>query len=90
MQVTVHVPGLLRTFSGGKARLVVSADTVRDAIDAMDRDHPGLRAELLDERGLRRFVSIFLRHEDIRSLDGLETQLRDGDELELVPALAGG
>ncbi|MBN1605034.1 MAG: MoaD/ThiS family protein [Polyangiaceae bacterium] len=90
MQVTVRVPGPLRSLTCGERELIVCADTVRGAIDAMEQLHPGIRDQLLDARGVRRFINIFLDGEDIRSLDGLETRLEDGDQLDLVPALAGG
>jgi molybdopterin synthase sulfur carrier subunit len=90
MQVTVRVPGSLRSLTCGERELVVRAHTVRGAIDAIERLYPGIRDQLLDAQGVRRFVNIFLGEKDIRFLDGLETRLEDGDELDLVPALAGG
>jgi molybdopterin synthase sulfur carrier subunit len=90
MPVTVRIPGPLRSLTRGARELTVRARTVRGAIDAMDELYPGLRDQLLDLQGVRRFVNIFLDETDIRVLDGLETRLEDGQRLDLVPALAGG
>jgi sulfur-carrier protein len=90
VQVTVRVSGPLRSLSGGARELVVRAHTVRGAIDAMEQLCPGIRGELLDVHGVRRFVRVFLDQEDIRFLNGLDTRLADGAVVDLVPALAGG
>ena len=90
MQVAVRIPGSLRSLTRGERELVVRAGTVRGAIDALDEVYPGIRDQLLDAQGVRRFVNIFLDGNDVRFLDGLETRLEDGGQLDLVPALAGG
>jgi molybdopterin synthase sulfur carrier subunit len=59
-------------------------------IDDLERNHPGLRERLVDTKGIRRFVNLYLGEEDVRFLDGLDTPLKTGDELSIVPAIAGG
>jgi molybdopterin converting factor small subunit len=77
--------------TGGAGEVGVQAATVREAIEALERDHPGLKARLLDEQGsLRRFVNLFVADEDIRFLQGLDTALSPGTTLSIIPAVAGG
>jgi molybdopterin synthase sulfur carrier subunit len=76
---------------GGAGEVVVEAATVREAIAAVEAQHPGLAARVLDEAGeLRRFVNVFVADEDVRFLDGLNTTLNAGSVVSLVPAVAGG
>ena len=90
MEVTVRIPTPLRTLTGGEEQVKVSASNVRQVIEQLEQNHPGMRERLLDEKGVRRFVNIYVGDEDIRFLDGLETQLKGGEELSIVPAIAGG
>ena len=91
MAVEVRVPAVLRKHTGG-ARVVESrGKTVADVLDHLDQQFPGLKGELLNESGqLRQFVNIYVNDEDIRYLDRLETALSDGDQLAILPAVAGG
>jgi sulfur-carrier protein len=89
--VTVRIPTQLRPLTGGAGEVEVEAATVREAIDALEHDHPGMEARLLDEQGaLRRFVNLFVADEDVRFLQGLDTGLAAGITLSIVPAVAGG
>ena len=90
MPVTVRIPTPLRTLTGGKDQLAADPGTVRAIIDQLDRAHPGLRDRLCDAQGLRRFINLYKNDEDIRFLEQLETELKDGDSLTIVPAIAGG
>jgi molybdopterin converting factor small subunit len=91
MSVTVRIPTQLRPLTAGAGEVQVEALTVRTAIEALERDHPGLRARLLDEQGtLRRFVNLFVADEDVRFLQGLDTVLPAGTTLSIIPAVAGG
>jgi molybdopterin converting factor small subunit len=91
MTATVRIPTQLRPLAGGAGEVVVEAGTVREAIDELERDHPGMQARLLDEQGtLRRFVNLFVADEDVRFLQGLDTALPAGTTLSIVPAVAGG
>jgi sulfur-carrier protein len=91
MSIKVRIPTPLRTLTGGQDEVSVEGATVRAALDDLERNHPGIKDRLLDDKGVRRFVNIFLNEEDdIRFLDGLETALKSGDSLQVVPAIAGG
>ena len=91
MAVLVRIPTPLRALTKGNAEIHVSADTVADVIDDLDRQFAGLRDRLLDESGeLRRFINIYVNQEDIRFLQSKKTALKDGDEMSIVPAIAGG
>jgi sulfur-carrier protein len=86
-----RIPGPLRSLSGGAATVPVEASDVRAAIDALDSAHPGFKGRLLDEEGRpRQFVNLFVNDEDIRLGQGLDAPLKDGDEIAIVPAVAGG
>lgn len=89
MATTVRIPTPLRTLTGGEETVEVDGGTVKEAIDNLESAHPGMKERLLDDKGVRRFVNIYLGDEDIRFLDGLETKL-EGEELSIVPAIAGG
>ena len=91
MSVRVRVPSQLRTLSGGQAELTVEGSTVGEVLKGLDAAHPGFADRLFDDAGaLRRFVNVFLAEEDVRFLEGLDTQVADGQTLSIVPAVAGG
>jgi molybdopterin converting factor small subunit len=90
MQVTVRIPTPLRSLTGGEEAVQVSGATVKEVIDDLETKHPGMRERLLDAKGVRRFVNIYVGDEDIRFLDGLDTKLESGTEISIVPAIAGG
>jgi sulfur-carrier protein len=87
---TVRIPTPLRTLTGGEDQVQAAGDTVKDVIETLEKNHPGIRDRLLDEKGVRRFVNIYVGDEDIRFLDGLGTKLKTTDEISIVPAIAGG
>jgi molybdopterin synthase sulfur carrier subunit len=91
MAVIVRIPTPLRSLTGGTEE--VSLDGVADvaaAIEALEGKHAGFKDRLLDEKGVRKFINIYVGEEDIRFLDGLGTALKDGDQISIVPAIAGG
>lgn len=89
--VRVRLPGPLRSLAGGRAELRGEGRTVGEVLRALVREHSGLEGRLVDEAGRpRRYVSLFLNDEDVRSLAGLDTPVHPGDELTIVPAIAGG
>jgi len=89
--ITVRIPTQLRQLASGASEVTVEGATVAEAIKALDAAHPGFAERLFDESGnLRRFVNVFVADEDIRFLDGLDTQLTDGQTVSIVPAVAGG
>ena len=90
MSVTVRIPTPLRTLTGGQDEVAAEGVTVAELIEDLERRHPGLRDRLLDEKGVRRFINLFLGEEDIRFLDGLGTTVKAGEALSIVPAIAGG
>ena len=91
MPVTVRIPTPLRALAKGNANVQAKGDTVEDLIGDLERQFPGLRDRLVDEAGeLRRFINIYVNQEDIRFLDNKTTRLKDGDEVAIVPAIAGG
>lgn len=91
MSVRVRVPTPLRRFTAGEGEVSAVGGSVREVIDDLERRHPGMRERLLDERGeLRRFVNIYLNGDDIRFLDQLGSKVKDGDDISIVPAIAGG
>ena len=90
MAVTVRIPTPLRTLTGGADEVSADGGTVAEVIDNLETHHPGMKDRLCDEKGVRRFVNIYANDEDIRFLDNLETLLKEGDTLSIVPAIAGG
>ena len=95
MAVVVKLPTVLRPFAGGVERVEVASEetetTVGAVFAALEQEHPALRRRLTDEQGaLRRHVNVFLGNDNVRDLDGLGTTLTDGDELLVLPSVAGG
>jgi MoaD family protein len=90
MSIEVRIPTILRQYTGGEKAVEGKGSTLAELIDDLDSRHPGLRDRLVDEKGLRRFVNVYLNDEDVRFLDGLETKVQDGDNVTVLPAVAGG
>ena len=90
MAVTVKIPSQLRAATDGEGELEVEGATVGEALDAVFNQHQGLRERITEDGTLRRFVNVYVSGEDIRFQDGLETELADGDEVTILPAVAGG
>ena len=91
MAVRVRIPTPLRAMTKGAAEVQVMADTVEGVIGDLDRQFPGLRERLVEEGGeIRRFINIYVNQEDVRFLQGAKTVLKQGDEVSIVPAIAGG
>ena len=90
MAITVKIPAQLRGVTGGEGELEVAGETVGEALDAVFEEHQDLRARITEDGTLRRFVNVYVSGEDIRFQDGLDTELADGDEVTILPAVAGG
>jgi len=91
MPVQVLIPTPLQKFTNEEASAQIDANTVDSLIDGLDSRYPGLKSRLCDESGkLRRFLNVYVNSEDIRFLDNQSTTLSDGDEVSIVPAVAGG
>jgi molybdopterin synthase sulfur carrier subunit len=89
--VQVRIPTPLRKYTGGAEAVQAEGATVAALVADLDRRHPGIRERICDESGaVRRFVNIFVNGEDIRFLQNLETAVKAGDEVSVVPAIAGG
>ena len=91
MSVTVKIPTQLRNVTGGEAEASVDdVETVGDVLDGLYERFDGLRERIAEDGDLRRFVNVYVGGEDIRFLDGLDTAVSDGDEVTILPAVAGG
>lgn len=90
MAVTVRIPTPLRTLTAGKDEVEAQGSNVGELIEDLEKSYPGIKERLCDDKGVRRFVNIYANEEDIRFLDNLQTQLKDGDSVSIVPAIAGG
>lgn len=91
MSVEVRIPTVLRKHTGGERAVSGDGGTVSEVLSDLDAKHPGLRSSILGEDGeLARFINMYLNDEDVRYLQALETPVRDGDTLSILPAVAGG
>jgi len=91
MAVLVRIPTPLRALTKGAAEVQADAANVNDLIEVLERQFPGLKERLVEDGGeLRRFINIYINQEDIRFLQGATTTLKQGDEVSIVPAIAGG
>jgi MoaD family protein len=91
MAVKVLIPTPLQKFTNNEATVDIGGDNIVGLLDALEGKFPGIKGRLCDDSGeLRRFVNFYVNSEDIRFLDGKETALKDGDEVSIVPAVAGG
>ncbi|HEY7484297.1 MAG TPA: MoaD/ThiS family protein [Streptosporangiaceae bacterium] len=90
MAIEVRIPTIMRNLTDGAKAVDGKGSTLDELFADLDTRHPGLRGRLVDEKGLRRFVNVYLNDEDVRFLGGLETEVSDGDTITVLPAVAGG
>ena len=91
MAITVLIPTPLRNLTSDQDSVEAAGSTIREIFDDLESKHPGIGERLCDETGeIRRFVNVYLNQEDIRFIDGKDTAVSDGDEVSIVPAIAGG
>ena len=90
MAIEVRIPTILRSYTGGAKAVEGSGATLEELLINLDAAHGGLRERLVDGEKLRRFVNVYLNDEDVRFLGGLETPVKDGDTVTVLPAVAGG
>ncbi|MEM7391667.1 MAG: ubiquitin-like small modifier protein 1 [Verrucomicrobiota bacterium] len=91
MSIKVRVPTPLRNLTNDQEEIEIDGESIKSILDNLESKHPGLKARICDEQGeLRRFVNLYLNDEDIRFKDGLDSEIKDGDVLSIVPAIAGG
>jgi len=90
MAIKVRIPTPLQKLSNGKAEVECRAKNVAELLDALERDYPGMKERLSEGGKIRRFINIYVNEEDIRFMNKEETTLKDGDNISIVPAIAGG
>jgi len=90
MAIEVRIPTILRTYTGGEKAVTAAGDTLAALIDDLEAHHPGIRERLIDGGELRRFVNVYINDEDVRFIGSLEAALSDGDQVVVLPAVAGG
>ncbi len=90
MAIEVRIPTILRTYTGGEKAVEASGSTLNELIDDLESNHPGIKDRLIDGEDLRRFVNLYVNDEDVRFTGGLGTELSDGDQVVVLPAVAGG
>jgi sulfur-carrier protein len=94
MAIEVRIPTILRPYTGGEKSVDASGETLSELIDDLEGNHPGIRERLLEkdqaEPALRRFINVYVNDEDVRFTGGLATDLSDGDQVVVLPAVAGG
>ncbi len=91
MSISVKIPTILRTYTGGSADVAVTGETLSEALADLDRQYPGIGARVLDDDGkLRRFVNVYVNDDDVRFLEDLATSTPDGASISIIPAVAGG
>ncbi|MET7382473.1 MoaD/ThiS family protein [Streptomyces sp. NPDC005526] len=90
MAIEVRIPTILRQYTDGQKAVEGTGDTLADLFADLETRHPGIQARIVDGGQLRRFVNVYLNDEDVRFLDGITTKLADGDNVTILPAVAGG
>lgn len=91
MSVSVRIPTILRTYTGGESEVEAQGDTLADVLDDLDANFAGIKGRILDEAGqLRRFVNVYVGNDDVRFLEDLQTPTPAGTQVSVIPAVAGG
>ena len=91
MSVSVRIPTILRTYTGGASEVDAQGATLAEVLEHLDGSYPGIRARILDDQGaIRRFVNVYVGNDDVRFLDALDTKTPEGSQVSVIPAVAGG
>ena len=91
MSVSVRIPTILRTYTGGESEVSAEGATLAEVLDHLESNYSGIKARILDEQGaIRRFVNVYVGNDDVRFLDSLETKTPEGTQVSVIPAVAGG
>ena len=91
MSVSVRIPTILRTYTGGESEVSADGGTLAEVLDSLDGSYPGIKARILDDQGaIRRFVNVYVGNDDVRFLESLETPTPEGVQISIIPAVAGG
>ena len=90
MAIEVRIPTILRTYTDGAKAVSAEGASLSALIDDLEANHPGIKDRLIENGDLRRFVNVYVNDEDVRFIGGLEAELSDGDQVVVLPAVAGG
>src|SRR5215204_3236609 len=91
MSVSVRIPTILRTYTGGESEVSANGDTLAAVLDDLDDNYSGIKGRIVDEQGeLRRFVNVYVGNDDVRFLENLDTKTPEGTQISVIPAVAGG
>ena len=91
MSISVRVPTILRPYTQGASEVSVEGSTLSEVLESLDTSYPGIRGRVLDDSGeLRRFVNVYVDNDDVRFAEGLQTSIKDGGQVSIIPAVAGG
>jgi sulfur-carrier protein len=91
MSVSVRIPTILRTYTGGESEVSADGGTLAEVLDSLEGSYPGIKARILDDQGaIRRFVNVYVGNDDVRFLQALETSTPEGTQISVIPAVAGG
>ena len=91
MSVSVRIPTILRTYTGGESEVTADGADLGEVLDNLEASYPGIKARVLDDAGdLRRFVNVYVGNDDVRFLENLDTATPDGTQISVIPAVAGG
>jgi sulfur-carrier protein len=91
VSVSVRVPTILRPYTQGVSEVSAEGSTLTEVLDSLDASYPGIKGRVLDESGeLRRFVNVYVDDDDVRFAEGLQTAIKDGGQISIIPAVAGG
>ncbi|TWD81818.1 molybdopterin synthase subunit MoaD [Kribbella amoyensis] len=91
MSVSVRVPTILRPYTQGASEVSVEGTTLSEVLESLDTSYPGIKGRVLDDSGeLRRFVNVYVDNDDVRFAEGLQTAIKDGGQVSIIPAVAGG
>ena len=91
MSVSVRIPTILRTYTGGESEVTAAGATLSEVLDDLDSNYAGIKGRILDDNGeLRRFVNVYVGNDDVRFLDDLSTATPEGTQISVIPAVAGG
>ena len=90
MGIEVRIPTILRSYTDGQKAVEASGGTLNELIENLESNHPGIKERLIEDGDLRRFVNVYVNDEDVRFTGGLGTEVSDGDQVVVLPAVAGG
>ena len=90
MAIEVRIPTILRSYTDGQKAVDATGATLSEVIENLESNHPGIKERLIDSGDLRRFVNVYVNDEDVRFTGGLGTSVNDGDQIVVLPAVAGG